>query len=624
MTVFSTEKKSEIMDKLKILYGNEASVIFQELEVLFKKYSNIHKNLKSNSKDQNNQPQKFTRKDIILNCYADSIQGEKEKPLVDLATFSSRFLKNYINGIHVLPFYQWDTDRGFSVLNYYEVDERNGTWEQFSSLNDVFDVLMVDCVLNHASIDNPIVQKSLMGETGYEDFVISFEFNKKPKEEEILKIIRARPAPVLTQYFVTKNQDKYFVTFNKPLVEHIIKTGWVWTTFSRPNSSDGTVATRQVDLNFQNPKMFLEIVNIMLFYISKGANWIRLDAVGYLWKKIGTSCLHLPETHIFIELLTITFNNTLEKDITLISEVNEPQDRAIQYLGSDDVYESDMIYLFTHYPLAVHSVLTGSAKYYNNWLPSLNKLEGRLFVSVLGTHDGMGMKPIGNWLPETEKERMQKILVEEHGALPNYAKLPGGRQIIYELCSTAWNFINKEISIDSLDTQVNRYIAVFALGLMIKGVPSIYINGLLGIHNNKDFLDENRSINREILVENKIYSELNDKNSIMTMIFNKIKKLITIRRTEDSFDLTGTFKVIKIDESIVSVLLMSESKKESIFALVNVSNAKRNLLFSRSRIKWTNNKIIDLITGKTYESPVDDDLCEFTLGPYQISWLKEF
>jgi len=419
-----------IIEKLRILYGNQANAVFDEVKRLLIDFNENFHQQNSIEKDE----EKFGHRDIILNTYADSIKGEQGTPLRALHHFSNSFIKGEINGVHILPFYPWDTDRGFSVLNYYEVDPRNGSWEDFTALREIFDNLMVDCVINHGSVDNPIVQKALTGKSEFKEFVISYTDESKPSPDELLKITRARPSPVLTRYnILTDRNNKKWATFDKPSNEEVSirHSGWVWTTFSRPDNPDGTVATRQVDFNYTNPKVFLEFIKIMLFYISKGTRWFRLDAIGYLWKKIGSSCLHLPEAHAIIQILNDIFKILDYLSIVLIAEVNEPQEKTLPYLGTEEQVEADMIYLFTHFPLAVHAILTGSAKYYMNWLPSLTDAEGKLFISVLGTHDGMGMKPIGNWLPETEKRKLQDILVKKHGALPNYAKLPGGQGLVW-------------------------------------------------------------------------------------------------------------------------------------------------------------------------------------------------
>ncbi len=622
LVFFPENVKVKILKKLGILYGDQSTTLYLDIIKLLEEYTTASTTQPMKESREETFKNKFSFRDILLNTYANSIQGDESAPLEVLNDFSSRYLRHIVNGCHILPFYSWDTDRGFSVLNYYTVDPRNGSWDQFTALADVFDILMVDCVLNHASLDNPIVQGALIGNEKFQNYVIIFEDADKPSEEDLLKITRARPYPVLTKFFIVDTGNNVIATFNEPPEGRIVRNGWVWTTFSRPNNPDGSVATRQVDLNLKNPKVLLEIINLILFYISKGASWIRLDAIGYLWKKVGTNCLHLPETHLFIEVLTAIFQNLEPFNTVLISEVNEPQDRALQYLGSVKEPKSDMIYLFTHFPLAVHAVLTGSAKYYNEWLPSLKVAKGRLFVSVLGTHDGMGMKPIGNWLPEPEKEKLQRILLQEHGALANYAKLPGGEKIVYELCSTPWNFINQDSTPECFELNLNRYLAVFALGLMIKGVPSIYINGLLGIPNNKDVLDENRTINRQILNVKEVISKLKNERSQMSRVMNALLKLISLRKNEKAFDPNGSFKVLNLNDSVISVVLFASTSPDKIIALVNVSDSQKSLDIEYNQIGFQKSPMTDLLTNKKYKIPPNGDLLSITLSAYQICWLR--
>ena len=619
MVSITDEKKKRIKEKLFFLYGSENENIYLAIIHLIDKFLSS-KSLNNEDKKVENSEihNKFSKDDCILNCYANSIQGGSNSPLKDLRDFFLNISTKF-TGIHVLPFYEWDTDHGFSVLNYYNVDQRNGTWDDFTALNDTFKILMVDLVLNHASIDNPLVQGSLTGNPKFKDFVITYSADNKPSESELMKITRARPYPVLTEYFVIEQDNKLFSSFDKPKYNKIVDSGFVWTTFSREKNKDGTVATRQVDLNFSNPYLLLEILKIILAYIGHGATWIRLDAIGYLWKKIGTSCLHLPETHTVIELLS-EIVELIDERIVLISEVNEPQENTLQYLGTADNKKSDMVYLFTHYPLAIHAVLTGTAKYYANWLPSLEKYRGKLFTSVLGTHDGMGMKPLGDWLPNEEKEKLQELIIQKHGGLPNYAKIAGGKKILYEICSTSWSLINQKESKDPISIQIDRFIVVFALGLCIKGVPSIYINGLFGISNYSGELDENRSINRQVLDKDTLIQSVQDKNSVHSRIFNKIIQLLDIRKQEDAFEFKGSYSVFNLHENVVSILLSSNDMKNEIFSITNVSNKKVNIQIEASSFSTSKSELNDLIGHKHYEKT--NSIFSIQLDPYQICWLK--
>jgi len=394
---------------------------------------------------------KVTSKDISLISYANTIESKDGKyPLEILEKFISKFeLDKYLNTVHILPFYPWDTDRGFSVKDYYNVHPSYGDWDIVETLGKKVN-LMFDFVANHASIENPIIQKALIERhlpksdprykeySKYKDFVIAYSEEKKPKSGKLKKLARPRPNPVLTKYIVYKTFKDTIAaklgslkTCDKDIVKGYLGEGWVWTTFSREKRPDGSEDTRQVDLNFANPKVFLETVKILLFYISKGARLIRLDAIGYIWKKLGSSSLHEPETH---KILSIIYNimKLAAPGVLIIAEVNEPQDKVLTYLGKKDNLESDMVYQFTHFPLAVHGVLTENPNYYSDWINSIEPFKGRQFITVLGSHDGMGLKPIRGILPEDEMERLIKLLVNHHKAIPNYATLPGGNTLEFD------------------------------------------------------------------------------------------------------------------------------------------------------------------------------------------------
>jgi len=614
--------KNSLEIKLKKLYDEQTLDIMIHIENLLSKYYPlIKKRFQERTIVRTKYKEKFDHRDIFLISYANSLQDSDETSLQTLYKFCGKYIMGKITGIHVLPFNTWDTDRGFSVVNFYEVDHRNGSWEDFSKLTKVFDRIMVDCVLNHASLENPIIQNALVGDPSYKNYIITYTDENKPSDAEILKITRTRPTPILTKYYIYKDKSgKKIVTFDEPIQSDnviSVSTGWTWTTFSRPDNPDGTSATRQVDLNYKNPKVLLEFIEILLFYISKGSSWIRLDAVGYLWKEIGTTCLHLPETHLVIQIFADILKVLEQFSITFIAEVNEPQENALQYLG-DKSEESDMVYLFTHFPLAVHAILTGTSKYYMNWIPSIKDAKGRLFNGIFGTHDGMGMKPIGNWLPEAEKTILQKLLVEKHRALPNYTKIPGGKRIIYELCATPWSYINESNSDEAFSLQLKRYIALLSLGLMIKSVPAIYINGLLGISNFEGNLEENRLINREILDYNHVIDQLEDKKSKTSQIFNEIIRLIKIRVKEEAFDPKGDIEPLFVHENVISVLISSPSNRNRILALVNVSKTNLKVKIQRKMIQ--SKRGTDLITETVIN--FNHSSKKLQLRAYQTYWIK--
>ena len=558
--------------------------------------------------------------DVALIAYADSIRGAAGPPLAALRRFVQRYLARAVNTLHLLPFFPWDTDRGFSVKDFRAVDPRNGTWSDIEALAREFSHLMVDLVINHASLDNPLVQGALTGDRRYRDFVIRYDDGAQPDAAALAALTRPRPDPVLTRYYVVASGGYKRATFDPPPDGSAGTTGgWVWTTFSRPPNADGSAATRQVDLNFRNPRVLLEMLEVLLCYRGHGADWVRLDAAGYMWKELGTPSIHHPNTHRLLQVLRDALAGGAE--LVSVAEVNEPQDTILPYLGSaEGEVECDLAYQFAHFPLAVHALHSGAAGHYKRWLGTLEPFAGRQFITVFGSHDGMGRKPVLGLLPDDDLERMVQELVAGHGALPNYARQAGGGRIVYELCATPWSLINRADADEPLQLQVDRYTACAALGLMLRGVPAFYINGLLGAPNRLDpeRLDENRSINREQFDEQALYAELDDRGSQMRLVLERLLHLIAVRTREPAFAPGGPpLQVLDSPDPVVAVVATGGGRR--VLALTNVSSLPQPMRLATTLFP-DQTSVSELITGA--ETPVPDDpVWELRLAPYEVRWL---
>jgi sucrose phosphorylase len=361
------------------------------------------------------------------------------------------------------------------------------------------------------------------------------------------------------------------------------------------------------------------VIRTLLFYIERGASFIRLDAIGYVWKKLGSSSLHEREAHLILQIIKDVLS-AVAPGVMTIAEVNEPQDEVFRYLGKKGEKEADLVYQLTHFPLAVHAILTEDGSYYMEWLKSLAPAEGRQFITVLGSHDGMGLKPVRGFLPPKEIERMVHILIEEHASLPNYAVLPGGERIVYEVCATPWHLINSPTSSEPFDVQLKRYLAVLALGLMPRGIPTIYINGLIGAPNNPGPLDEARTINRQIFNKAWLFGQLDELSSPMRRVLDGVIALLKRRASEEAFNPGGPplRPVYLGSSSVISAILESPNGKERILGAVNVSAKKQKLEIS-SQVASTKS-LHDIISGIKYTTK--DRPLTISLEPYQVVWLK--
>ena len=587
-----------------------------QVEYILEQAENLRRQNESGAKSKGSLQDKITYKDAAVVVYANSIVDPdgKDKPLAVLREFIERFsLDEVITVIHILPFYPWDTDRGFSVKDYYKVYPEYGDWQDIKSLAEK-SRLMFDFVLNHASIDNPLVQYALIQRhidkddpqyskyAEYKDFVIAFDDESRPSDAVLSKLTHPRPNPVLTPYVVFKKMEAgrsfYKAILGRreydPKEAEVIGEGWVWTTFSRPRKADGSEDTRQVDLNYANPKVLVEALKIMLFYIKQGASFLRLDAVGYLWKELGTPSVHHKKTHNILKFMR-EFLNITAPDVVFIAEVNERFDKVVEYLGEDNAIESDIVYQFTNFVLAVYSLFSQDPSLYADWYKKTKKVKGRQFVTVLGTHDGMGIKPLRGILSDEAIEEFAYRVVKEHNALPNFAYLPGGKKIIYELCSTPWNLINGEGIFDE-QKALRRYLMIFALGLMVKGLPAVYINGLLGSKNYlpEKGLDENRTVNREVFWKEKLFAVLGSEGR-QKKIFSEIQRILRIRSRIRFFSPWEFFPQLKTEGSLLIFFYPDESISEFL-AVYNFSEKEKIFRFS-GRMK-------DLITDRILEDRI--------------------
>ncbi|RKX74400.1 MAG: alpha-amylase, partial [Spirochaetes bacterium] len=261
--------------------------------------------------------------DAVMISYGDNIQSPEMVPLAALKDFADQHLNGVISGIHILPFSPYSSDDGFSVMDYREVNPDWGSWTDISAIGSRFR-LMADLVLNHCSAKGTWFKQFLAGVPKYQNFFITVE-----PGTDLTAVFRPRALPLLHEFEVNGEKKQ------------------VWTTFSDD----------QVDLNFANPDVFLEFIDILLDYVGKGVRIIRLDAIGFLWKEIGTSCMHHPKTHEMVKLFRLVLAETAP-GVILITETNVPHKENISYFGNG-TDEAHMVYQFTRPPLTMDAYIRG-------------------------------------------------------------------------------------------------------------------------------------------------------------------------------------------------------------------------------------------------------------------------
>ena len=482
---------------------------------------------------------RLTADDVILITYADQVQEPSTAPLSSLAAFLERHVRGVVSSVHFLPFYPSSSDDGFSVIDYQRVDPSIGDWPDMTRMGQSF-ALMFDAVFNHASAQSEWFLGFLADDPRYRDFFVTVE-----GEPDLSAVIRPRALPLLTEFRRGRTSVR------------------VWTTFSAD----------QVDLNFANPEVLLAVLEVLLFYVIRGARFIRLDAIAFLWKEPGTTCLHLPRTHRTVQLLRAVLDRIAAK-VVLITETNVPHADNVSYLGNG-TNEAQLVYNFALPPLVLHSFIRGEANKLTAWAQSLQlpSPEAALF-NFLASHDGIGINPVRGLLDEQEIQRIEERVVA-HGGLISYKSLPDGSRATYELNINYFDALSDPAGQEPLTVQIARFLCAQAIMLAFPGVPGIYFHSLFGSRGNPQAAAATgipRRINREKFRREQIERQLTDPGSRESQVFGGLKTLLRARHSQRAFHPGGKFQVLAWHSQVFGLLRTGIEDGADVLCLHNVSH----------------------------------------------------
>ena len=505
----------------------------------------------------------WDEKDIVLITYADQFSAKGEKALPVFTRFYNKWLSHSFSHVHLLPFYPWSSDDGFSVIDYHEVAPETGTWRDVAELKQSTS-LMFDFVCNHMSAKSAWFANYLKQMPGYDDFFIS----------------------------VDPETDLSAVTLHDGSVRHL------WTTFSED----------QIDLNFASPQVLIAMVDVLLHYLIEGARYIRLDAVGFMWKIPGTSCIHLEQTHQLIQLFR-AITEAVAPGTVIITETNVPHKDNVSYFGNGE-NEAQMVYQFSLPPLVLHAVHSQDVSTLRQWAASLALPSTKTtWFNFLASHDGIGLNPLRGILPESEILSLVEKLQTE-GALVNWKNNPDGTRSPYEINVTYLDALSTRESHDS--ERIARFILAHAVLLSFPGVPAVYIQSILGSRNDYDGVERlgyNRAINREKYAAGQIDCALEDKNSLRYQVYSALSQLIVLRRAEKAFHPDSEAYFSTSGKHVLKIVRVADCG-EKITALFNFSDNSQTVES-------------DIHSGRELISGKDITDTTLILNPWQVLWIKE-
>jgi glycosidase len=521
--------------------------------------------------------ERFSERDVVLITYADSLRHEGQSPLQTLRQFAQDHLNDTVSTIHLLPFYPYSSDDGFSVQDFYAVNPTNGDWDDIAALSDQFP-LMFDAVFNHMSAQSDWFRRFLAREDGYADMFVTGS-----PDEDLSMVTRPRTSDLLTE-------------FERPDGE----TVHVWTTFSDD----------QVDINFADPTTLLRMLDVLLFYVEQGAKVVRLDAIAFLWKERGTSCDHLPQTHAIIRLMRAVLD-AVAPETVLITETNVPHEDNITYFG-DGYTEAQMVYNFTLPPMLFHTMLSGDCTQLNTWVKTLSTPSDQTtFFNFTASHDGIGMRPVEGILSDDEVAAMISH-AESTGGRVSYKTLPNGGQKPYELNVTYVDAVTDPS--EPTEMQVKRFLVTQAIAMALAGVPAVYIHSLVGSRNDLAGMEaggRNRLINRAKLNTDTLRAELTDNTTFRAQVFNGYQHLLRTRRKIAAFHPNSEQTVINTGNPAVFGLLRTGNRDQRVLALCNVTARVQSVTLDGITGTPTN-----LLTEETITLP------NVSLEPYAVMWLE--
>jgi glucosylglycerate phosphorylase len=583
------EEKRRILSLLQILYGKaRAEASYGEVERLMKVHF-AHKTAEMIEDDRSFDPSdRFSERDVILITYGDLIVSKGKRPLRALMHFLDTFMRGAVNTVHVLPFYPYSSDRGFAVTDFEEVDPRLGGWEDIEELSQRYR-MMFDGVFNHVSAKSRWFQRFLSGRPGYEEFFIAFGTKGAVSADHLKLILRPRTSELLTP----------FPTLNGPR--------FVWTTFS-PD---------QVDLNFKSERVLQRVLDVLLLYVRKGADVVRLDAVTYIWHELGTRCAHLRETHALVQLFRAVLD-VVAPQTALVTETNVPHADNLSYFG-DGRNEAQMVYNFALPPLVLHTFHTGSVSRLSQWARELHPpSDTATFFNFLDSHDGIGLLGAENILTADEISALV-VRAEKHGGFVSY-RTKDGVEVPYELNITWWSAMNRDDDGEPQALKVERFLASRAIALVLQGVPGVYLPSAFGAKNDTSAVlagAEKRSINRTTLDEASLLALLQDRASWVYAVASGLRRLAKRRIATRAFHPNSPQAVLDAGDAVFAVRRGARAGR--VVALTNVTAREQSVTLDSAALGGAVRAWRDLLSSQ--RNTLKDGRLETTLPPYGVVWL---
>jgi sucrose phosphorylase len=583
ITILATERivsrtrefKQRTLADLKLLYGDDASACLDRIVAVCERH-----------RPESVRPAQslWNERDVVLIIYGDQIRSDSTTPLAAFRSFvNDESLAGLFSTIHLLPFFPYSSDDGFSVIDYRQIDPKLGDWSDVAALNESSN-LMFDLVLNHCSSKSRWFHDYLSGTPPLDRFFIEVD-----PDADLTAVTRPRSLPLLSPF--ETNQG----------------TRHLWTTFSDD----------QIDLNFAEADVLVEMIDVLLSYVEHGARIIRLDAIAYLWKTIGTSCIHLPETHAVVRLMRDVLDAVAPNTI-LLTETNVPHEENVSYFGDGD--EAHMVYNFSLAPLLLDAFLSQDAGLINAWLADLEPANpGTAYFNFTASHDGVGVRPLEGLVEPERFERLVSAL-RARGGHVSTKRNSDGSDSPYELNIAYFSALgpsDDDPGSVSPECHVRRFLSSQAVMLALRGIPGVYFHSLVGTGNDCDGVKATgraRSINRRKFHRDELNDRLHNPAAVEKQVFDGYRRLLATRIEQPAFHPDAAQSFVDAGHpAVIAFLRSSGDGQQRILALTNVASQSATLRISDC---VDSPGCRDLLGGSNTEDG------RLTLQPFATAWLE--
>lgn len=439
-----------------------------------------------------------------------------------------------VNMLHIMPILDCppgNSDGGYAVRDFCRVDARYGTTEDIEALSSTLkrrDMLLVlDVVVNHTSNEHEWAQRARQGEKKYQDYYYVFGDREMPDIYE----------ETMPEIFPTTSPGNF--TWDEAMGK------WVMTVFN----------SYQWDLNYHNPAVLIEMIDIILFWANKGADILRLDAVAFLWKKIGGTCQNEREAHLLLQLMKDCCQVTAP-GVLFIAEAIVSSNEITKYFGEDAINakECEMAYNATLMALLWDAVATKNAKLLNLGIKNLPaKLERATWLNYVRCHDdiGLGFDDNDARLSGYDPAQHRRFLVDYFtGRFPGSQArgMPFGENPVTgdaRISGSLASLVGLEAALENndegaIDTAIKTILLLHGVILSFGGIPLLYYGDAIGMLNNLEYLadplqrDDNRWMNRSYFDWNKA-EKRHQSGAVEYRIFSALKKMISLRKEMTAF-----------------------------------------------------------------------------------------